>query len=90
MLGLVNLEALACGTPVITYGSGGSPETIDPSCGIAVPSRDYKQLLHTVIEFDPKKIKKEMCCQRAHLFDKEIKYKEYVELYRKCSKKING
>lgn len=90
VLGLVNLEALACGTPVITYRSGGSPETIDPSCGIAVPSRDYKQLLHTVIEFDPKKIKKEMCCQRAHLFDKEIKYKEYVELYRKCSKKING
>lgn len=58
VLGLVNLEALACGTPVITYGSGGSPETIDPSCGIAVPSRDYKQLLHTVIEFDPKKKKK--------------------------------
>jgi glycosyltransferase involved in cell wall biosynthesis len=29
-----NLEALACGTPVITYETGGSPEAIDESTGI--------------------------------------------------------
>lgn len=89
VLGLVNLEALACGTPVITYKSGGSPETIDASCGIVVPSRDYEQLLRAIIEFDFQKVKKEACFQRARLFDKEIKYKEYVELYSKCSKKIS-
>ena len=30
----VNLEALACGTPVITYRTGGSPETVDEKTGI--------------------------------------------------------
>ena len=32
----VNLEALACGTPVITYRTGGSPESVDDSCGAVV------------------------------------------------------
>lgn len=32
----VNLEAQACGTPVVTYDTGGCKETIKPGCGIAV------------------------------------------------------
>lgn len=32
----VNLEALACGTPVITYCTGGSPESLDETCGAVV------------------------------------------------------
>lgn len=34
-----NLEALACGTPVITYDTGGSPEAVDEKCGVVVPDR---------------------------------------------------
>ncbi len=32
----VNLEALACGTPVVTYCTGGSPETLTPETGLIV------------------------------------------------------
>jgi len=32
----VNLEALACGTPVITYRTGGSLESLDETCGVVV------------------------------------------------------
>lgn len=32
----VNLESLACGTPVITYRTGGSPESLDETCGAVV------------------------------------------------------
>ena len=35
-----NLEALACGTPVITYNTGGSPEAIDEKTGIVVKQGD--------------------------------------------------
>ena len=31
-----NIEALACGTPVVTYNTGGSPEAIDKETGIVV------------------------------------------------------
>ena len=40
----VNIEALACGTPVLTYRTGGSPEIIDEGCGSAVDKNDYKAL----------------------------------------------
>lgn len=39
----VNLEAQACGTKVITYATGGSPETLNES-GIVVPKGDLKAL----------------------------------------------
>lgn len=31
-----NIEALACGTPVVTYRTGGSPEVIDEKTGMVV------------------------------------------------------
>ena len=40
----VNLEALACGTPVITYQTGGSPESITEKCGRVVPYKNYEAL----------------------------------------------
>lgn len=42
-----NLEALACGTPVITYRVGGSPESVDPEN--VVEENDYEALLNRVI-----------------------------------------
>ena len=36
VFGLVNLEANACGTPVVTFKTGGSPECINEKSGIVV------------------------------------------------------
>ncbi len=36
----VNIEVLACGTPVITFETGGSPETINEKCDSVVASDD--------------------------------------------------
>lgn len=32
----VNIEALACGTPVITYRTGGSPESVDGKTSMVI------------------------------------------------------
>src|SRR5690606_16309791 len=37
-----NLEALACGTPVITYNTGGSVEVITPDTGFQVDKGDIE------------------------------------------------
>ena len=37
-----NIEALACGTPVVTYSTGGSPESIDKNTGLVVIEEIYK------------------------------------------------
>lgn len=41
----VNLEALSCGTPVITYNTGGSPECITTNNGYIVEQGDIKKAL---------------------------------------------
>ena len=82
-LGLVNLEALACGTPVVTFNTGGSPETIDRSCGIAVPRGDserFREAIEYVCTERP--FSREQCRKQAQKFDRDLLYRDYVELYR--------
>ena len=45
----VNLKASACGTPVITYNTGGSPENANtPSC--VVEQGDFETLKHLITD----------------------------------------
>ncbi|MGY6498172.1 MAG: glycosyltransferase [Microcella sp.] len=47
--GLVLLEAQACGTPAITYASGGAPEMLrNASTGFVVPERDTARLADSI------------------------------------------
>lgn len=43
-----NIEALSCGTPVITYNTGGSPESIEDGLGFVVPKGDLQQVAQRI------------------------------------------
>lgn len=78
----VNIESLACGTPVITYNTGGSPEALDDTCGVVVERGNIdamKREIKRVCEEKP--YSEENCVARAKMFDMNDKFKEYVELY---------
>jgi len=77
-----NLEALACGTPVITYKTGGSPEAIDSNCGAVVEQNNIIELIKTIEKVEKKKIKKEICIDQSKRFNKDEKFLEYIEIYR--------
>lgn len=78
-----NLEALACGTPVITYNTGGSPEAIDEKTGYVVPRGDVQKLHEAIKKVQEGNIKREDCRLRAEkLYNKEDRFKEYIELYK--------
>ena len=82
VLGLVNVEALACGTPVITFRSGGSPECVDETCGVVVERDDIDAMQAQIIRIcEERPFLPEDCIRRARLFDKNMKFKEYVKLY---------
>ncbi|EHG8747427.1 glycosyltransferase, partial [Enterococcus faecium] len=73
----VNIEALACGTPVITFKTGGSPEMITKETGIIVEEKTAKTLRNIIIEeptFDF-----QHCVGRAKKYDKKSKFKEYEQ-----------
>ena len=82
----VNLESLACGVPVITYRTGGSPEAIDESTGVVVEQGDVDGLIKAIekIKSDRELYTAENCRKRAESnFDKEKCFENYISLYEK-------
>lgn len=83
----VNLEALACGTPVITYKTGGSPEAIDEKTGIVVEQGNVGKLAEAIIRMRKNPLSPKDCRERAErLFDKDKCFEEYMELYKNLQK----
>lgn len=82
-LGLVNVEALACGTPVVTFQSGGSPEVPDESCGISVPKGDIDAFTKQLIRVcTTKPYSQAACRKRAGHFDAKERLVDYLDVYR--------
>jgi glycosyltransferase involved in cell wall biosynthesis len=76
-----NLEALACGTPIITFKTGGSPEALDNTCGMVIES-DINAIMHTCKTMGRKNEQTiKNCVNRAKRFDKKICYIDYLKLY---------
>lgn len=84
-LGLTNIEAQACGTPVITYNSGGSPETVSPATGMVIEKENTVELLKAIMSVKDKgkNFYSENCRKRAEqFFDKDDRFNDYIELYK--------
>lgn len=80
-----NIEALACGTPVVTYRTGGSPEAVSDNTGMIVAKGDVKALHDAVLNIITrgKSVYQSACCQRAEtMFDKNDRFMDYVKLYK--------
>ncbi len=85
-LGLVNIEALACGTPVITSDAGGSPEVPDRTCGSVVPCDDIAAMEKEVRRVAKERpYSREACIRRAKSFAMEDKFGEYIRLYQEIA-----
>ena len=78
----VNIESIACGTPVITYRTGGSPEIIDGKTGVVVDKGNYKAMAEVVNSlYRDYYFKPEDCVERSKRYSKEVMKKEYRKLY---------
>ena len=84
-----NIEALACGTPVVTYETGGSPEAIDKKTGRVIPKGDIhalKQAIEELLSVDTQSLA-EGCRSRAiENFDADRQYDKYIALYKSLVK----
>lgn len=80
----VNLEAISCGTPVVTYRTGGSPESVTPRTGYVADAGNVSSLLAAVREIEAagKECYRSACREYAiKNFRKEDRYSEYIKLY---------
>lgn len=82
-----NLEAIACGTPVITYRTGGSPEAVDEKTGIVVEQGDIDALADAIRKMKELPLSPAACRKRAEEhFDKDKCFQKYIELYERLLK----
>ena len=80
----VNLEALACGTPVVTYQTGGSPEAIDKQTGVVVEKGNIEALSDAIMTVlnNPDCYTSSDCRNRAVTsFNKDVQFGKYIDLY---------
>lgn len=82
----VNMESIACGTPVLTFRTGGSPEILDETCGSVVDCDDIDALEKEIIRIcTDKPYSTEACLKKAKEFDKNERFKEYINLYERIN-----
>lgn len=76
-----NLEAIACGTPVVTYETGGSPESVTDGRGISVPVGDTEKMYKAAKALTPIK------ADNLFSLDARERYSEYEALYKELLEK---
>lgn len=79
----VNLEAQACGLPVITFDTGGSAESIiDGKTGKIVPTNNYDILLREILKWPNKSKKIEKITRNNALkYSLNSMFNQYLDLY---------
>lgn len=77
-----NIEALACGTPVITYKTGGSPEAVDSKTGVVIEQGNVTALANAIMQMKDHPLSSADCRKRAEeCFDKDKCFEKYIALY---------
>lgn len=79
-----NLESQACGTPVITYRTGGSPESVSEQTGFVVNQGDLNAVCNAIdtIRGNGKDYYAKLSRERAErCFNKEDRFEDYIRLY---------
>jgi glycosyltransferase involved in cell wall biosynthesis len=79
--GIVPLEAMAAGRPVIAYRGGGALETVvEGETGIFFDRQDAMSIIEAVRDFDPARYKPERVREQSFLFDVEV-FKSKVQQF---------
>lgn len=81
----INLEAQACGVPVVTYATGGCSEAVNNETGIVVRTGDVGKFMNAIAVVKQKgKVAYSSFCRENiwNHYRKENKYSEYFSLYR--------
>lgn len=87
----VNIESLACGTPVVTFDSGGSGEMVGENCGHVVVRGDFDSLLSGISDVYRKSKRYFSASCRLHAekyFDKNKQFEKYIHLYDSLTSEI--
>ena len=79
-----NIEALACGTPIVVYDTGGCPDAVSSETGLVVPEGGIDGLVAAIQEIKSKGKSQysQNCISRVEQnFNHTKQFKEYINLF---------
>lgn len=80
----VNMEAISCGTPVITFNTGGSPESVNEKTGVVTKDKSVNEIIKAIEILS--QYKQEItyeCLKYAPQFDQRIMLQQYDILFKR-------
>lgn len=87
----VNMEAIACGTPVVTFDTGGSPEMLNEKVGRVVPVDDVNKMMSEIRKIcENMKLSSEAFRSKAKEYIMEDRFLEYIDLYKSMHSENDG
>ena len=82
----VNIEALACGTPIVTNNTGGSPEIAGNEYGRIVYSKSADEFIEKINECILANYSSEDCRNASLKFARDVCFEKYMDVYRRVLK----
>lgn len=77
----VNMEAQACGTPVITFDTGGCAETLTKGFGTTVGVNNIDDIIRSIDKISDKTPQTSVsCAEESKRFDERICFAKYVDI----------
>ncbi len=87
----VNMEAIACGTPVVTFDTGGSPEMLDEKVDRVVPVDDVNKMMSEIRKIcENMRLSSEAFRSKAKEYIMEDRFLEYIDLYKSMHSENDG
>lgn len=80
-----NLEAMACGTPVVTFDTGGSSESLTLNTGVVVAKGDLNGLIEGILKAE--NLSTAAIIENAKQYNKWNKFEDYLALFNTIMKK---
>lgn len=82
--GLVTIEAMSCGTPVVVYNSTASPELVEGTDCYCLQPHDIDGAISSIMDIkkNGQKFYQEKCIQKVKTdYNMDLQYKKYLNLY---------
>ena len=77
-----NIESLACGTPIITYDTGGSVEAVTPENGLIVGKGDIEGVKSAVLRISESDYDRQAISASAReQYDSKVMAEKYLDVY---------